>query len=147
MRRRLVTAVAAGLVAGAFASPAQAQLNPYETAECFAFWKLKEKLDRDGVGEIVAAGPKGPDGGLPEARMERVTLYLDLEEKLRFRCPDFAPPPDRSPERQAPLETAAPEGAATPDGVAQGDAEDTREPDPAAAASRIPMPARRPERR
>jgi hypothetical protein len=65
----------------------------YTTAQCFAFWKLQNKLRHDGVPALLAKRPQGPDGGLPPAETQRVALYLKLEERLLFRCPDFAPPP------------------------------------------------------
>jgi hypothetical protein len=130
----------------AVAGPAAAQLAPYKTSECFAFWKLKQKLDHDGVGKIVAAGPQGPDGGIPLAQFERVALYLDLEEKLRFRCPEFAPPPDKAPGKRqtdnAPVVTAKPENA-VPASTAQPQAQ----PAPAAVPTPQggpPIPVRRP---
>jgi hypothetical protein len=136
--RRLALALVFGGCAAAFAGPAAAQLAPYKTSECFAFWKLKEKLDHDGVGKIVGAGPQGPDGGIPVAQLQRVALYLDLEEKLRFRCPDFAPPPDRAPGKRKPAEppvvTAKP-GGAVPAGTAQP------QPQPQAGP---PLPVRKP---
>lgn len=151
--RRAAFALALAVTGLAAPLPAVAQLEPYSTSECFAFWQLLEKLRRDGVDAIVAAGPKTPEGGLPEAQMERVTLYLDLEEKLRFRCPDFAPPPDRAPGKREPAEApvvtarpgdAAPAGTATP-GPAAGAVAIEPKP-PAAQPSGPPMPLRRPAR-
>jgi hypothetical protein len=75
------------------AKPKKEGAAPYTTEQCFAFWTLLNKLQHDGVPALMAKGPQGPDGGLPPAEMQRVTLYLKLEEKLLFRCPDFAPPP------------------------------------------------------
>lgn len=142
MRPAGIALVLVGLAA-AWVAPALAQLEPYETSECFAFWKLKEKLDRDGVGAIVDAGPKGPDGGLPKAVMERVSLYLDLEEKLLFRCPDFAPPPDQAPgKRQAiepPTVTAKPQETAP-----AGKKKPAPTPPPPGQSSTVPLPPSRP---
>lgn len=142
MRRAGIALVFVGLAA-AWAAPALAQLEPYETSECFAFWKLKEKLDRDGVGAIVDAGPKGPDGGLPKAVMERVSLYLDLEEKLLFRCPDFVPPPDQAPGKRQTVEpptvTAKPENAAPAAGKKPAPASPS-----AGRSSSVPLPPSRP---
>lgn len=67
--------------------------TPYSTTECFAFWKLANKLDGAGVADLLAKGPPQSGGTLPPADMDRVTLYLKLEERIRFRCPDFVPPP------------------------------------------------------
>lgn len=146
---RRATFALAFLFATVLAAPAPALLFVYTTSECFAFWKLKEKLDRDGVGEIVNAGPKGPDGGLPEATMQRVTLYLDLEEKLRFRCPDFAPPPDRAPGKRPPatppVVTANP-GDAAPAAEGRSDPAQPAAAQPPAAVppGSAPLPVRRP---
>ena len=69
--------------------------TPYSTTECFAFWKLLNKLEGTDVPALLAKGPPQDGTGLPPTDMERVTLYLRLEERLRFRCPDFVPPPAR----------------------------------------------------
>lgn len=97
----LIASGVALLLAQTAAAPAEPKQEEravsYTTAECYAFWKLLNKLQGEGVLELLANGPQGGDGGLPPAEMQRVTLYLDLEERLWFRCPDFAPPPEPRP--------------------------------------------------
>lgn len=94
--RRL--AAAAAVVGFALAAAAPATAKPHGTEDCFAFWRLLQRLEADGVAEQLKRPPE-PEA-LSKAQLERIKLYLKLEERLLFRCPEFAPPPVRRPSRE-----------------------------------------------
>lgn len=102
-----------GLILGVTtASPGHARSLDREECEKLAEQRLA--LAREGVETAIVKGPEWTRANKPADMLARVQQYLEIEEKLRFRCSGM-PLPDLEPEDIAgPRAPAADPGTAPP---------------------------------
>lgn len=98
---RLTTVAFAGLLSAALMhGPADAR--PLKKATCDALVAERAKLARQGVEKAILKGPEWTQANMPVQTLELVHRYLDIEDKLRFRCRGIKLP-DLVPEQSASL--------------------------------------------
>ncbi len=71
-----------------------AQALPLDPAACETVRVEKSELDAAGVGVDVQRGPDWGKSNLDEAGFKKVARWIELEEQLKFRCPQPKPVPD-----------------------------------------------------
>lgn len=70
-----------------------AEASPLDPAACETVRVEKSELDAAGVGVDVQRGPDWGKSNLDEAGFKKVARWIELEEQLKFRCPQPKPSP------------------------------------------------------
>lgn len=69
-------------------APAWAGDLEAQFAECKAFEAEKASLLTAGIAADMEKGPEWAAANLPAARLEQIKRFIEIDEQLKFRCPD-----------------------------------------------------------
>ena len=76
-----------------------AYATPLERSTCLRSWNDQDRFKRLGAPDLIAKSPDTIMKNLQAEQLKLIRAYIANTENLKFRCPQFTPPPRLNPKR------------------------------------------------